>query len=154
MFAMAIVGNRPSAHRQRIGLREAADRPGERRRGQFWRRRGCSDPDAVVGAIPHDALEGYAVIGELALDGTVSAVAGVLPAAIAANAAERGLICPSPCGPEAAWASADLNILAAVKLTRLAIVGEHGQSGVAAVRRMAQPRLGNADWGDADQPLV
>src|ERR1700677_1339571 len=41
---------------------------------------------AAIGAIPHDALEGYAVIGELALDGAISAVAGVLPAAIAANA--------------------------------------------------------------------
>src|SRR6201998_3322631 len=41
---------------------------------------------AAIGAIPPDALDRYAVIGELALDGTVSAVAGVLPAAIAANA--------------------------------------------------------------------
>jgi hypothetical protein len=55
---------------------------------------------AAIGAIPHDALEGYVVIGELALDGTISAVAGVLPAAIAANAAGKGLICPAPCGPE------------------------------------------------------
>ena len=45
---------------------------------------------AAIGAIPPDALEGYAVIGELALDGTVSAVAGVLPAAIAANARGHG----------------------------------------------------------------
>ena len=29
---------------------------------------------AAIGAIPPDALEGYAVIGELALDGTISAV--------------------------------------------------------------------------------
>src|SRR5450756_917870 len=67
---------------------------------------------AAIGAIPADALEGYAVIGELALDGAVSAVAGVLPAAIAANARAQGLICPAACGPEAAWASADLDILA------------------------------------------
>ena len=45
---------------------------------------------AAIGAIPLDALDGYAVIGELALDGTISAVAGVLPAAIAANAARQG----------------------------------------------------------------
>ena len=45
---------------------------------------------AAIGAIPADALEGYAVIGELALDGTISAVAGVLPAAIAANARGHG----------------------------------------------------------------
>ena len=67
---------------------------------------------AAIGAIPPDALDGFAVIGELALDGAISAVAGVLPAAIAANAAGKGLICPAPCGPEAAWASADLEILA------------------------------------------
>ena len=75
---------------------------------------------AAIGAIPADALEGYTVIGELALDGTVSAVAGVLPAAIAANARGHGLICPASCGPEAAWASADLDILAPRSLIQLA----------------------------------
>ena len=75
---------------------------------------------AAIGAIPMDALEGYCVIGELALDGTVSAVAGVLPAAIAANGAGRGLICPAACGPEAAWASSDLDILAPRSLIQLA----------------------------------
>ncbi len=75
---------------------------------------------AAIGAIPMDALEGYCVIGELALDGTVSAVAGVLPAAIAANGAGKGLICPAACGPEAAWASADLDILAPRSLIQLA----------------------------------
>ena len=75
---------------------------------------------AAIGAIPMDALEGYCVIGELALDGTISAVAGVLPAAIAANATGRGLICPAACGPEAAWASADLDILAPRSLIQLA----------------------------------
>src|ERR1700722_7926384 len=75
---------------------------------------------AAIGAIPPDALQGYTVIGELALDGTVSAVAGVLPPAIAANARGEGLICPSACGPEAAWASADLDILAPRSLIQLA----------------------------------
>src|SRR5471032_3358313 len=46
---------------------------------------------AAIGAIPPDALQGYTVIGELALDGAVSAVAGVLPAAIAANGRGHGL---------------------------------------------------------------
>src|SRR4030081_916224 len=32
----------------------------------------------AIGAIPIDALDAYAVIGELALDGAISAVAGVL----------------------------------------------------------------------------
>ena len=75
---------------------------------------------AAIGAIPADALEGYAVIGELALDGAISAVAGVLPAAMAANARGLGLICPAACGPEAAWASADLDILAPRSLIQLA----------------------------------
>jgi magnesium chelatase family protein len=75
---------------------------------------------AAIGAIPPDALAGYTVIGELALDGTVSAVAGVLPAAIGANAHGRGLICPAACGAEAAWASADLDILAPRSLIQLA----------------------------------
>jgi magnesium chelatase family protein len=75
---------------------------------------------AAIGALPADALDGYAVIGELALDGVISAVAGVLPAAIAANARGLGLICPAPCGPEAAWASADLDILAPRSLIQLA----------------------------------
>jgi magnesium chelatase family protein len=74
---------------------------------------------AAIGAIPPDALDGFAVIGELAIS-AISAVAGVLPAAIAANAAGKGLICPAACGPEAAWASADLEILAPRSLIQLA----------------------------------
>ena len=60
---------------------------------------------AAIGAIPPDALDGYTVLGELALDGAITPVAGVLPAAIAANARGHGLICPEACGPEAAWAA-------------------------------------------------
>jgi hypothetical protein len=40
------------------------------------------------------------VLGELGLDGSIAAVAGVLPAAIGANARGEGLICPSLCGAE------------------------------------------------------
>ena len=57
---------------------------------------------AAIGAIPHDALSGFAVLGELGLDGSIASVAGVLPAAIGANARGEGLICPAKCGPEAA----------------------------------------------------
>ena len=59
---------------------------------------------AAIGAIPADALEGFTVLGELALDGSISPVAGVLPAAVAANMRGHGLICPFDSGPEAAWA--------------------------------------------------
>ena len=38
---------------------------------------------------------------------------GNLPAAIGANARNEGLICPAACGAEAAWASPDIQIIAA-----------------------------------------
>jgi len=75
---------------------------------------------AAIGAIPQDALAGFTVLGELALDGSITAVAGVLPAAIAANARGHGLICPAACGPEAAWASRDVEVLAPRSLIQLA----------------------------------
>jgi magnesium chelatase family protein len=75
---------------------------------------------AAIGAIPADALDGFVVLGELGLDGTIAAVAGVLPAAIAAHAQNKSLICPSPCGPEAAWAGEDIDILAPSSLIALA----------------------------------
>ena len=74
----------------------------------------------AIGAIPADALNDYTVIGELALDGTITAVAGALPAAVAANARGHGLICPFDCGPEAAWASSEIDILAPRSLIQLA----------------------------------
>src|ERR1700674_5570572 len=75
---------------------------------------------AAIGAIPHDALAGYTVLGELGLDGSLAAVAGVLPAAIGANSRTEGLICPAACGPEAAWASPEMDIVAAGSLIQLA----------------------------------
>lgn len=75
---------------------------------------------AAIGALPSDALAGYTVLGELALDGSITGVAGVLPAAIAANARGHGLICPAVTGPEAAWASRDIEVLAPRSLIQLA----------------------------------
>ena len=65
---------------------------------------------AATGAVAHDAIEGYCVLGELALDGSIAAIAGALPAAIGANALGKGLICPRDSGAEAAWAAADMTI--------------------------------------------
>ena len=59
---------------------------------------------AAMGVIPPDVLGEWAAIGELSLDGRISAVAGALPAAVAANGMGLGLICPEANGPEAAWA--------------------------------------------------
>ena len=75
---------------------------------------------AALGAVPADALAGFSVLGELSLDGTIAPVAGVLPAAIAANGAGKGLICPAACGSEAAWADETMPILAPVSLIGLA----------------------------------
>ncbi len=67
---------------------------------------------AAIGAVPAEALRRWCVLGELALDGRVTPVAGVLPAAIGANAMGLGLICPEGCGAEAAWASPEMDVLA------------------------------------------
>ena len=75
---------------------------------------------AAIGALPADALAGYTVLSELGLDGSLAAVAGVLPAAIGANARGQALICPAVCGPEAAWASPEIDIVAARSLIQLA----------------------------------
>ncbi|MBK1623361.1 ATP-binding protein [Afifella marina DSM 2698] len=75
---------------------------------------------AAMGAIPADAVGDHVVLGELGLDGRIEAVAGVLPAAISANALKKGLICPAACGGEAAWAGEDLAILAPKSLIALA----------------------------------
>ena len=74
----------------------------------------------AIGAIPHDALSGFTVLGELALDGSIAPVAGVLPAAVGANGRGQGLICPGACGSEAAWASPEIEIIAAHSLIQLA----------------------------------
>jgi magnesium chelatase family protein len=75
---------------------------------------------AAIGAIPSDALSGFTVLGELGLDGSIAAVAGVLPAAIGANGRGEGLICPAACGAEAAWASPEMEIVAAASLIQRA----------------------------------
>ncbi|MEP0509895.1 MAG: YifB family Mg chelatase-like AAA ATPase, partial [Aurantimonas coralicida] len=75
---------------------------------------------AALGAIPSDALAGYVVLGELSLDGMTTAVAGALPAAMGANAIGLGLICPAESGAEAAWASQDMDIVAARSLIQIA----------------------------------
>ena len=59
---------------------------------------------AAMDIIPSGALDGWAAMGELSLDGSIVKVAGALPAAVAAGALGLGLICPETCGAEAAWA--------------------------------------------------
>ncbi len=58
---------------------------------------------AAMGVLPAQSIAGFVALGELALDGRLSRVTGVLPAAIAAAGEGRSLICPEVCGGEAAW---------------------------------------------------
>jgi magnesium chelatase family protein len=74
---------------------------------------------AAVGAVAPDAIEAWCAVGELALDGSIAAVAGALPAAIGANALGKGLICPASCGGEAAWAGSETPLLAPQNLLQL-----------------------------------
>lgn len=73
-----------------------------------------------MGVLPQDVGKRYVILGELSLDGNIAPVNGVLPAAMTAVALDRGLICPQNCGPEAAWASEDLEIIAPSDLLALA----------------------------------
>lgn len=72
-----------------------------------------------MGAAPRDMGEGYAYMGELGLDGSISSTTGALPAAVASNAAGLGLVCPEASGPEAAWAGGDAEIIAPGSLMQL-----------------------------------
>ncbi|HJS30407.1 MAG TPA: YifB family Mg chelatase-like AAA ATPase [Alphaproteobacteria bacterium] len=77
---------------------------------------------AAMGVLDPQHLADYVALGELALDGRLAAVAGVLPAAMAAVGHGRGLICPAASGAEAAWAGAasqGLDVLAPDSLIAL-----------------------------------
>ena len=72
----------------------------------------------ALGFLPADQVENFLALGELALDGQLLPVAGVLPAALAASTQNKGLICPAENGAEAAFAG-DLDILAPASLLSL-----------------------------------
>ncbi|WP_201161494.1 ATP-binding protein, partial [Phaeovulum veldkampii] len=61
---------------------------------------------AAIDILPREEVEGCVALGELALDGRLIAVAGALPAALAAAEEDRALICPAASGAEAAWVGA------------------------------------------------
>ena len=70
--------------------------------------------------VPREDIENCVGLGELSLDGTLVAVTGALPAAMAAAEEDRALLCPAPCGAEAAWVGATqviapVSLLAAVQ---------------------------------------
>lgn len=57
-----------------------------------------------MGVLEQSQVEDFIIMGELGLDGSCRAVPGCLPAAVAANALGKGLVCPSGNGGEAALA--------------------------------------------------
>ena len=71
-----------------------------------------------MGVLPAEEISGYLVLGELALDGQLTEVSGILPAALGAVSRGVGIICPEKVGPEAAWAG-DLDVLAPQSLLAL-----------------------------------
>ena len=73
---------------------------------------------AAMGILPAEEMARTIALGELALDGQVTAVMGVLPATLAAATAEKALVCPAACGPEAAWIGG-VEIIAAPSLMAL-----------------------------------
>ncbi|WP_430450233.1 YifB family Mg chelatase-like AAA ATPase [Rhodophyticola sp.] len=58
---------------------------------------------AALGVLPRERVEEAVALGELSLDGSLVAVIGALPAALAAGEDDRVLLCPAACGAEAAW---------------------------------------------------
>lgn len=61
---------------------------------------------AALDIIPAEAAERAVALGELSLDGSLVAVIGALPAALAAAESGRTLLCPGDSGAEAAWVGA------------------------------------------------
>jgi magnesium chelatase family protein len=57
---------------------------------------------AASGQLPREALGPWEFLGELALDGTLRAIRGVVPACIAASDAGRAIALPRDCASEAA----------------------------------------------------
>lgn len=100
---------------------------------------------AAMGAVSPDAIEGFAAIGELGLDGSIRDVPGALPAAIGANAAGKGLICPKGNGPEAAWAGEHVPVVAADHL--LSLINHF--KGTQVIRR-PEPHVSKSRLDDVD----
>ena len=94
--------------------------------------------------LPSDAADGYTVLGELALDGSIRPVAGVLLAAMSAVSLDRGIICPEAAGGEAAFAG-EIDVLAPVGLIPLV----NHYKGIQ-VLTPPEPRLADVEEAPAD----
>jgi len=61
---------------------------------------------AALDILPQDEVARLVALGELSLDGSLVQVIGALPAAVTAAQENCKLVCPKPCGAEAAWVGA------------------------------------------------
>ncbi len=105
---------------------------------------------AALEQLPHAALDGLILLGELSLDGTLRRVAGGLPVAIHARAiGARGLVMPKECASEAAAVS-DLPVYAASTLPEVAafLRGEIELPRASLVERPAQPDASAVDLAE------
>ncbi|MCF3934545.1 YifB family Mg chelatase-like AAA ATPase [Acuticoccus sp. M5D2P5] len=102
----------------------------------------------ALGVVPDGAVDGHVVVGELGLDGRIVGVAGALPAAVGANTLGKGLICPAGDGAEAAWASAEMPLLAPASLAALANHFAGRQTLSRPTPQLGRPPIPNADLAD------
>ncbi|MBC6444850.1 MAG: YifB family Mg chelatase-like AAA ATPase [Alphaproteobacteria bacterium GM202ARS2] len=72
-----------------------------------------------MGILTSEDNDEFIALGELALDGRIGFVPGILPAAFFATQQERSLICPKQCGYEATFGGENLNVVAADNLGEL-----------------------------------
>src|SRR3984957_11143174 len=100
---------------------------------------------AAMEVLPLDEIGGYLAVGELALDGSLTPVAGVLLAAFAAAGRQIGIICPAACGGEAAWAG-DVEIVAAPSLLSIVNHFKGTQLLPPPVAKLAPPRAAGLDF--------
>ena len=94
--------------------------------------------------LPSDAADDYTVLGELALDGSIRPVAGVLLAAMSAVSLDRGIICLEAAAGEAAFAG-EIDVLAPVGLIPLV----NHYKGIQ-VLTPPEPRLADVEEAPAD----
>ena len=102
---------------------------------------------AAMEVLPQDEIGGYLAVGELALDGSLTPVAGVLLAALSAAARQIGVICPAECGGEAAWAG-EVEIVAAPTLLSVVNHFKGTQLVPPPVAKLAPPPSAGLDFRD------
>lgn len=101
----------------------------------------------ALNILPMEEIFNYVILGELSLDGGISRVSGVLPAAIGAAIHNQGLICPKANGAEAMW-SGNEAILAPASLLELINHFKGIQILTAPERTMRESEISQLDMAD------